>query len=164
VLAHDLLVLDLLRIPAPPAGEADLRPLLGEDPDQLARIYLEGYPPGVAAADLAQARAEMALTLTGGYGVLRPDASLVAYDGGAAVGAVFTVERSIWDADLPGPFIIDLVVVPGARGRGTGRALLGGAVRACARAGEKTLSLRTGGGTSAAAAHLYRELGFRPPS
>ena len=50
------------------------------------------------------------------------------------------------------------------RGRGFGRQLVTAAMRACRSAGDATLSLRIGEGTSDAARALYRDLGFRPRS
>ncbi|GAA4171254.1 GNAT family N-acetyltransferase [Gryllotalpicola koreensis] len=64
---------------------------------------------------------------------------------------------------LPGPFVIDLFVRPELRGRGVGRALISGAIAACASTGDKTLSLRVGEGTSLAARQLYGRLGFVDP-
>ena len=81
--------------------------------------------------------------------------------GGRPAGAVLTVERSIWDEGLEGPFVIDLFVDPQLRGRGIGRALMTGAMLACRNAGDAQLSLRVGEGTSDAAHRLYGSLGFR---
>lgn len=77
------------------------------------------------------------------------------------VGAILVVGESIWDPQLPGPFIIDLFVHPDVRGMGVGRALLDDAVHACTRAGDATLSLRVGDGTSPAALALYTRAGFQ---
>ncbi len=130
--------------------------------DQLALAYLDAYPPGVAAENLDDARQDIDDTFAGEYGTLRNDASWVALQGGRAVGAVHVVERSIWDPELPGPFIIDLFVAPAAAGQGLGRSLIRAAVAACTQAGDTQLSLRIGAGTSAAAAHLYVGHGFMP--
>lgn len=72
------------------------------------------------------------------------------------------VERSIRDAVLAGPFLIDLLIAPTARGLGPGNALLDHAIRVCAHAGDPRLSLRFGEGTSDAAMTLYRRSGFLP--
>lgn len=83
---------------------------------------------------------------------------------GEPAGAVLTVTRSIWDADLPGPFVIDLFVTPRHRGRSVGRVLIDGAIAECRACTDITLSLRVGKGTSAAAHALYAKLGFIAPS
>ena len=124
--------------------------------------YLDAYPEGVAAEDLDDARREIDATFAGEYGVLRPDACRVAVVDGVAVGAILVVERSIWDPELAGPFIIDLFVAPASTGRGFGAALIVSAIEACSRAGDARLSLRIGEGTSDAASHLYSRLGFEP--
>lgn len=156
-----------LRPPSPPALHPTpaattlvrLTPDLGAD---LARVYLASYPPEVGAADLAEARAEIAATFAGDYGVLRHDASAAGLVDGRCVGCVMVVERSLWDHDLEGPFVIELFVDPAARRRGLGRALMTHAVAACVAAGDPALSLRFGEGTSPEAHHLYADLGFVP--
>ncbi|PMC75299.1 GNAT family N-acetyltransferase [Brachybacterium sp. UMB0905] len=161
---NDLLTLPLTGAAARelPESPIDLRPLEAADIDSLAALYLAAYPPGVAAADLAEARTEMEESFAGDYGILRPDACATAWIEGEAVGAIIVVERSIWDEDLVGPFIIDLFASPAARGHGVGTALVAHAVRACAAAGAPALSLRIGEGTSAAALHIYQRHGFTP--
>lgn len=139
-----------------------LHPLDAGDADALAAVYLESYPPGVAASDLADARREMAATFRGEYGTVRTDASVSAWHEATLVGAIMVVDHSIWDAWLAGPFIIDLFVSPAHRGLAIGRALVTHAIGACTDAGDPTLSLRFGVGTSAAAMAIYRELGFLP--
>ncbi|WP_130873241.1 GNAT family N-acetyltransferase [[Pseudopropionibacterium] massiliense] len=157
----DLLTADLSLLPARVLPESSLRIVRTDDLEALARLYLVSYPPGIGAANPAGALSEIAATFEGDYGVLRPGASLVAEADGRPAGAVLTVERSIWDEGLEGPFVIDLFVDPGLRGRGIGRALMTGAMLACRNAGDAQLSLRVGEGTSQAAHHLYGSLGFR---
>lgn len=128
--------------------------------NELAQLYLDSYPPGVAAADLPDALNEIDATFNQEFGELRPDASRIALLDGSIVGAILVVRRSIWDAELEGPFVIDLFVHPGARGQGVGHDLVQCAVAACALAGDRSLSLRVGEGTSSAAFRLYDQLGF----
>ena len=144
----------------PDARPPAVRPVSPADEPELAVLYLRSYPPDIGAQNLDEARAEIKATFDGEFGLLRLDSSLVAVDSGRVVGAVLVVERSIWDDDLDGPFIIDLFVDPDARGRGHGRRLVEAALAACVARGDETLSLRFGEGTSAAAFGLYESLGF----
>ena len=160
---------DLLTLHLPPTHSADhapgsleLRGLDAGTADDLARCYLAAYPQGVAASDLADAREEMEATFRGDYGELRADASASAWVDGRQAGAIMVVTHSIWDAHLTGPFIIDLFIDPHARGKGIGRALVQHAIATCCDAGDHTLSLRFGQGTSDAAMRIYQRLGFRP--
>ncbi len=160
----DLMTLTLSgRVTRPPLkiDEVKLRALEVSDRDALAAAYLAAYPPGVAAASLGDAEQEMDATFNGEFGTLRPDLTRVAEVQGLPVGAILIVEKSIWDPQLDGPFIIDLFVHPDATGTGVGRALLDHAVHACAAAGDATLSLRIGEGTSSAAHALYARVGFK---
>lgn len=138
----------------------ELRAIRTSDRDALATAYLAAYPPGVAAASLDDAQQEMDDTLAGEFGKPRLDLTRVATLQDRPVGAILVVDKSIWDRQLDGPFIIDLFVHPDIRGVGVGRALLDEAVHACAAAGDGTLSLRLGEGTSPAAHALYARAGF----
>ena len=142
-------------------GGLDFRGLDVGMADDLAQCYLMSYPPDVAASDLDEAREEMNATFRGDYGKLRADASTTAWVGGRLAGAIMVVTHSIWDAHLTGPFIIDLFIDPHARGKGIGRALVQHAIATCCDAGDHTLSLRFGQGTSDAAMRIYQWLGFR---
>lgn len=144
----------------PPNSVTLLQP---EHFDDLAHAYLAAYPPGVAAANLDEARQEMQDTLAGEYGRLRSDASWAATLDRRAVGCIMVVERSIWDPEVSGPFVIELFVHPEAAGSGLGRALVLSAMSACFLAGDASMTLRVGEGTSPAAHRLYRGLGFHPP-
>ncbi|USQ81365.1 GNAT family N-acetyltransferase [Ornithinimicrobium faecis] len=162
----DLMALPLAGRPTAPAAPnaptaVTLRSVSPADRDALAAAYLAAYPAGVAASDLAEARQEIDDTFQGEFGTLRPDATTVAVHAGQPVGAILVVERSIWDPELDGPFIIDLFVHPDAQGLAVGRALLDHAIHACALAGDATLSLRFGEGTSPAAHALYERAGFQ---
>ncbi len=155
---------DLLTLHLPGAASApatvQLQPLDPKLTGELAEAYFSAYPTGVACNTLDEAAQEIRDTFAGEYGILRQDASAMAVLDGRVVGAVLVVERSIWDADLDGPFIIDLFVDSVARRTGLGRALVQHAASQCAAAGDKHLSLRVGEGTSPAAHALYRSLGF----
>ena len=160
---------DILSLPLGSLTGADpnhacvtLRPLESATIAELASIYLESYPPGVAVSDLEEATEEMEASFRGDFGTLRSDASASAWHDDHPVGAIMVVEHSIWDEGLEGPFIIDLFVSPMSRGLGAGRALVSHAVASCTRAGNSTLSLRFGDGTSPAAMAIYRDLGFGP--
>jgi len=159
----DLMTLSLTRRTTTPANidAVELRGIQTSDRDALATAYLAAYPPGVAATSLNDARQEMDDTFTGEFGALRHDLTRVATFEDRPVGAILVVGKSIWDPQLHGPFIIDLFVHPDARGLGVARALLDTAVHACARAGDDTLSLRVGEGTSPAALALYTRAGFQ---
>lgn len=163
-MSTDLLSLKLTSELANTTASPQVVPLSVKDREALAQAYLTAYPPGVAASDLAAALDEIDQSFAGEYGLLRLDASASVIHHGKVAGAVLVVERSIWDDWLSGPFIIDFFVAAHAQGNGAGRHLLEHTIRACAAAGDNQLSLRTGEGTSPAAAHLYEALGFSPPS
>ncbi|WP_433676020.1 GNAT family N-acetyltransferase [Microbacterium gorillae] len=139
-----------------------LRHIMAADRDDLAALYFVSYPPDIGAADLQDAIAEIDMTFAGDFGELRLDASQIAFVSDEPAGAILVTAASIWDADLPGPFVIDLFVDPGFRGRGVGGALMTAAIAACQRRSDRTISLRVGEGTSAAANALYTRLGFSP--
>lgn len=145
------------------AASPDVRPVTPADAIDLAVSYLAAYPPFIGATDLPSAREEIRATFAGEYGDLILDACLGHVHEGVVIGAIFTTTHSIWD-DLPGPFVIDLFVRPGHRGRGIGRALIEAAIAACAELGAATVSLRVGEGTDPAAHRLYRRLGFVDPA
>lgn len=159
----DLLTLTLaghFTTPVVPVGAVELRAIQLSDRDTLAAAYFAAYPPGVAAATLSEAQQEMDQTFAGDFGTLRSDLTRVATLHRLPVGAILVVEKSIWDPQLEGPFIIDLFVHPDVKGMGLGRALLDEVIHACGAAGDATLSLRTGDGTSPAAHALYARAGF----
>lgn len=164
-MSSDLLIRQLRGAVAPqlPVDPA-LLPLEQQHREQLAQAYLDAYPPGVAAENLDEALQEIDATFTDEYGKLRLDASWVAVQDGTAVGAILVVERSLWDPELAGPFIVDLFITPASQGRGIGRSLVEAAINACDCAGDSQISLRIGDGTSAAAGHLYAVLGFVSPT
>ena len=106
---------------------------------------------------LAESLEDIERAFDGGHGALVPQASLVAVDDdGAILGAVLTVLDPPWDHTPRGSFVIDVFVVPAARGRGVGRALM---LAAMAGAPAPTIALRVENDNAAALA-LYASLGF----
>ena len=145
-------------------SESRITSLSSDDIRDLANAYAAAYPPEIGAASTAEAIAEMTATFAGEYGTLRPDAShAVRSVDGTAMGAILVTERSIWDEDIEGPFIIDLFIHPDVRNEGLGLELVERAIRACVASGDDSLSLRFGEGTSPAASRIYSRLGFRAP-
>jgi GNAT superfamily N-acetyltransferase len=142
-------------------ADLQLRPMKPSDISDLAALYKAAYPPELVP-DLQTARAEMESSFAGEFGILIPDASLIARVDAELAGAIMTTTHSIWDEDLPGAFVIDLFADPRHRGKGIGTALIMCALESCRAAGEETVSLRIGEGTSPAAFKLYRRIGFRP--
>ncbi|WP_418908770.1 GNAT family N-acetyltransferase [Glutamicibacter endophyticus] len=138
-----------------------LTPVTPDHAPELAIAYLGAYPPGVAANTLAEANEEIRATFANDYGILQSSWSFATVAGTQVVGAILVVEQSIWEAELAGPFVIDLFVDRSYQGQGRGRALLLAASETCRRAGERSLSLRVGEGTSPRAYRLYHDLGFR---
>ncbi|MDO5080160.1 GNAT family N-acetyltransferase [Buchananella hordeovulneris] len=137
-----------------------VRELEVSDCEELSQLYLDSYPPGVAAGSLEEAQAEMRLAFDGGFGQLIPEATLGAFDGDRLIGAVMTVVDPPWDDVPPGPFIIELFVAPDARSQGVATALLSLAAENCSRQGQDTLSLRVDMHTASEAFRLYEFLGF----
>ncbi len=128
--------------------------------DGLARAYFAAYPADTAAESMDDAQLEIQQTFAGEFGSLLPSASFMVIQAGRAVGGIFVVERSIWDQELDGPFVIDLFLMPEYRGRGIGKALVRESMRACQQGGSQHLSLRIGEGTSDSAMNIYQQLGF----
>lgn len=128
--------------------------------EDLATAYFESYPPGIASGTLGEAQLEIQETYAHAYGTLIPDACFAVVMDSKAVGAIFVVESSIWDADLSGPFIIDLFLKPEFRNQGLGKALVMASIKSCVVRGDQTLSLRIGEGSSKQALGIYKTLGF----
>lgn len=113
-MSSDLRVAHLSWLPtaAPSDSGAIIRPMQVSDRDDFAVTYRDSYPSEIGAADLEAVEAEIDASFTGKFGTLRYDASYVAEAAGHTIGAILVVERSIWDDNLPGPFMIDLFVSP----------------------------------------------------
>jgi GNAT superfamily N-acetyltransferase len=142
---------------APPPG-LQLRPLTASDADAVTRLIAEFGPRRSPVPDrmdaVLRSFAAHQRDVEAGRAV-----SIVAELEGMAVG-VCTLEwqRPFWSDELHA-WIPDLVVTEPVRGRGFGRALLAGALRAARDAGATEVRLESG--AQRAAAHgLYRSTGF----
>lgn len=138
---------------APHVPGVVLRPPAVEDAVALGRLYFEAYDAGVAAATEQDALEDIQLTFEGGYGVLTPTLSRLAWYGDQLVGALLVVERAPWPDTPDCPFIIELFTARSHRRRGLAKLLLS----ECSHA---TVALRVAE-TNAAALALYRAVGFR---
>lgn len=139
---------------APPPAGVLLREATRADARAIAAAYHASYEGEWTAAESLE---DIERAFDGGHGALIPQASLVAVEpDGAIVGAVLTVLDAPWDHTPRGPFVIDVFVVPGERGRGLGRALM---VAAMAGSPGSTIALRVEDDNPAAIA-LYEGLGF----
>lgn len=130
-----------------------LRPPVVADAVKLARLYFDAYEPGVAAETEPEALDDINLSFEGGYGVLDPTLSRLAWSGDEMVGALLVVERAPWPDTPDCPFIIELFTARSHRRQGIARLLL-----ACCAA--TTVALRVDD-DNAPALGLYRDLGFR---
>jgi hypothetical protein len=66
------------------------------DSVKLAQLYFDAYEPGAAADTEQDAPNDIALTFEGGYGVLDPSLSQLAWSGDDLVGALLVIERAPW--------------------------------------------------------------------
>jgi ribosomal protein S18 acetylase RimI-like enzyme len=140
----------------------DLLPPTPDDLPFLREMLAEAaFPPGRErpAEPLADDHIVRYLDRWGADG----DAGLIARDGGRPVGAAWT---RLLPADRAGYGYLDattpeltVAVVPAARGRGVGRALVTGALDHAAARGQERVSLSVAE-SNPAAAGLYRSIGF----
>jgi N-alpha-acetyltransferase 10/11 len=146
----------LIRHPAPPQPVAlsgvVLRPPTVTDSVKLAQLYFDAYEPGTAADTEQDALDDIALTFEGGYGVLDPTLSQLAWSGDDLIGALLIVERAPWPDTPDCPFIIELFTARTHRRQGIGRLLLS----TCSNV---TVALRVADDNTPALA-LYRTAGF----
>lgn len=138
-----------------PATDADL-------PFLRAMLAKAAFPPGTPRPADPLADDHVARYLDG-WG--RPgDLGLVAWEADRRVGAAWTRRMSADRAGygFVGPDVPELTVAvaPADRGRGLGRALVGGALDQAAAHGTARVSLSVADAVNPAAAHLYRTLGF----
>jgi GNAT superfamily N-acetyltransferase len=138
-----------------PGGVA-IRVLEEGDLSQVAEAYWRTYLGTADEMSRADAAAEIRGSWDGEYGRLLAGGSMGAWFDGVLAGAVLTVQDAPWPDVPPGPFIIDLFVVPPQRRRGIGRALVA-TVQDNLRA---SIGLRVDDAAHEARA-LYASLGFR---
>jgi ribosomal protein S18 acetylase RimI-like enzyme len=139
----------------PPGDPAALRACLIELQEH-ERALDSRLPRGPAIADAyLEGLFRRCDVLKGRLFVAEVEAGVVGYV------SVLTDCRSDAPDDDPTPFayVDDLVVLPGHRGRGYGRALLGRAEGVAAACGRSTLRLRVKGGNRAAR-RLYARAGY----
>ncbi|GAA1583515.1 hypothetical protein GCM10009804_44960 [Kribbella hippodromi] len=141
-------------LPAHPIAGVALRPPVVADTPALARLYCAAYDPGIASTTEQEALEDIQLTFDGGYGVLDPDVSRLAWAGDELVGAILVVERAPWPDTPDCRFIIELFTARAYRRRGIARLLLS----ACA---DTTVALRVDE-HNAPAITLYQAAGFQP--
>jgi ribosomal protein S18 acetylase RimI-like enzyme len=130
-----------------------LRPPAVADSVKLGRLYFDAYEPGAAAETEQDALDDIALSFEGGYGVLDPTLSQLAWSGDDLVGALLVVERAPWPDTPDCPFIIELFTARTHRRLGIGRLLLS----ACSTV---TVGLRVADDNAPALA-LYHSAGFQ---
>lgn len=142
---------DAVQTPAVPG--VVLRPPAVEDAVALGKLYFEAYDAGVAAATEREALEDIELTFAGGYGVLAPHLSRLAWNGDQLVGALLVVERAPWPDTPDCPFIIELFTARSHRRQGIAKFLLSECANTsiALRADEKNTPAVT----------LYRSLGFQ---
>lgn len=144
-----------------PPHPYEVRPARRSDTERLGALYLVAYDPGVAAAHLDHAVADIRASFAGEYGLLWEEASPVASLDGELVAAVLTVRRAPWPDTPDHPFVIETFTAPDHRRRGLARALLSVTFDAVAGSDDGgCLALRVDPANTAALA-LYRSLGFR---
>lgn len=129
------------------------------DIPEIGQLYFNAYEPRVTGENVEEAIADIEASWNGDYGEFWEEGSLIAELDGKIVGALLTVRHAPWDQTPGGPFIIELFVDSGLRGRGIARRLM-----------ERGLdTMRSQGATSAGlevladntrAQNLYRSIGF----
>ncbi|HEY3509460.1 GNAT family N-acetyltransferase [Kribbella sp. NPDC051137] len=142
-------------VPRPHVPGVVLRPPSPSDTEPLGRLYYESYDPGVASATLEEALEDIALTFEGGYGVLTPSLSRLAWYDDQLVGALLVVDRAPWQGTPDCPFIIELFTARSHRRQGIAKLLL-------SECSGVTVALRVTDDNAAALA-LYRAVGFSLP-
>lgn len=153
-----LLIADPHEDDATPARPTDiaLRALARAELPHVSDAYWRTYLTTPSEMSRDEAQDDILASWNGTYGRWLTDACLGAWQGKDLLGAILTVVDAPWADVPPGPFIIDLFVLPHARRRGIGRALVN-AVRGRLKT---SIALRVDDSAHAARA-LYESLGFR---
>ncbi|HZX07929.1 GNAT family N-acetyltransferase [Kribbella sp.] len=140
-------------VPTPPVPGVVLRPPTVEDTQPLAQLYYDSYDPGIASSTPEEALEDITLTFEGGYGVLDPTLSRLAWQADRLVGALLVVERAPWPDTPDCPFVIELFTARSHRRQGIAKLLLS----ACS---EATVALRVDPDNKPAV-RLYGSFGFQ---
>lgn len=134
-----------------------LRPITSIDLESVGFVYWQTYRGTANEMTLPEATEDIMCSWRGDYGQWLTTASVGAWQKNELVGVILTVFDAPW-ADTPkSAFIIDLFVIPLARRRGIGRAL----VQTAWAGNPPGISLRVDD-TAIAARTLYTDLGFEP--
>jgi GNAT superfamily N-acetyltransferase len=133
-----------------------LRPIQESDLDEVGQAYAATYAGTDVEMTESEAIADVRAAWRGDYGGWLSASSLGAWQSDTLVGAILMVTDAPWDEAPPGPFIIDLFVLPDVRRWGIGRALVRAAQASC----PDPIGLRIDDSAAEARA-LYRSLGFR---
>lgn len=147
--------------PEPPDGLA-IGPI-DRSPAQLLPLVLAAYPPGhvdYQGPDPAVEETELDLLLRGELvGPFLPGASAQVTDGAGEVAAAVIVNRAGGQVPLGGPWVSQVLRLPGERWAGLGALALRYALAALAADGETSLGLAVTDGNPAR--RVYERLGFR---
>lgn len=133
-----------------------VRVLEEEELPHVSHTYWRTYLDTPNEMSLPEATKDILASWNGEYGRWLADACLGAWRDDELIGAVLTVLDPPWPDVPPGAFIIDLFVLPSARRRGAGRAL----VTAVQHNLKTSIALRVDESAREARA-LYESLGFR---
>lgn len=158
---NELLTIELTGIVGSSTPLSGSREIAKSDLPQLVDLWLASYPAEITSESSHQDVVnDWNASFADEYGKLDYQASRVLERDGVIVAVVQTVIDAVWEDTPPGPFIIELIVHPDWRGKGTARALLSEAFTALQAEGYTTAALRVEIG-NAPAQHLYRSLGFQ---
>lgn len=156
-------------VPAPPEPPAGLRiGPIDRSPAQLVPLVLAAYPPGHVdhqGDDQAVEEAELDLLLRGellGPFMAGASAQITTSEdgsGGGEVVAAVIVNRADGEAPLGGPWVSQVLRLPGERWAGLGALALRHALAVLAADGETSLGLTVTDGNPAR--RVYERLGFR---
>lgn len=132
-----------------------LRPITESDLESVGFAYWQTYLGTTNEMTSYEATEDIKSSWRGDYGCWLTSASFGGWKANELVGAILTVSDAPWPDTPEGAFIIDLFVIPKARRRGVGRAL----VQTAWAGSPSGLGLRVDA-TATEASALYTELGF----